>query len=222
MLLELDGRQVEADGPSGLNAGRQLRLRVDQIHPQVLLHIMEVESTLGAEAAKLLRSHLPAHADAGELLEHLVSLIDTNNQNPLAAPALAKLKQTLATLLSDGKPPDAERLKSLLQDGGVYYEAKLLPTAKEDLQRLPEIADGDLKGLLLSALKENGAGISSTALKNAISGQLNNIETQRAVNLLAQLDRGLFQFQIPFFYRRGILHGGAFGGTRWQTRDRVG
>jgi len=51
VLLELGGRQIEADGPSGLNAGQQLHLRVDQIQPQVLLHVMEAESTLGAEAA---------------------------------------------------------------------------------------------------------------------------------------------------------------------------
>jgi hypothetical protein len=204
VLLELGGRQIEADGPSGLNAGQQLHLRVDQIQPQVLLHVMEAESTLGAEAAKLLRSHLPAHADAGELLEHLASLLNSNNQNTLVAPALAKLKQALATLLSDGKPLGAERLKSLLQDGGIYYEAKLLRIAKEDPQRLPEIADGDLKGLLLSALKENGTDISSAALKNAISGQLSNLETQQAVNLLAQLDGGMFQFQIPFFTGAGF------------------
>jgi len=31
VLLELGGRQIEADGPSGLNAGQQLRLRVGRV-----------------------------------------------------------------------------------------------------------------------------------------------------------------------------------------------
>ena len=204
LLLELGGSQIEAESSSALNPGQQLRVRVDQIQPQVLLHVTEVVSTLEAEAAKLLRSHLPAHADAGQLLEQLASLLESENQNQLGTPALAKLKQALATLLSEGKPPDAEGLKHLLQDGGVYYEAKLFRTARENPQRLAEVAENDLKGLLLSTLKEAGSGASSAALKNAIGEQLKNIETQQAVSLLAQLDGGVFQLQIPFFAGGGF------------------
>jgi hypothetical protein len=204
LLLELGGRQVEANSLSGLTAGQQLRLSVEQLQPQLLLHITEVVPTIEAEAAKLLRSHLPAHADAGELLEQLASLIDIKSASPPIGTALIKLRQTIETLLSDGAPPSADSLKNLLQNGGIYYEAKLLHAVKEDPQRFREIADGDLKGLLLSALKEDGADFSSAAFRNAISAQLNNLETQQAVNLLAQLDGGTFQFQIPFFTGTGF------------------
>jgi hypothetical protein len=204
LLLELAGSQIEAESSSSLNPGQQLRVRVDQIQPQVLLHVTELVSTLGAEAAKLLRSLLPAHADTGELLDQLASLLKTENQNQLATAAQAKLKRALAMILSDGKPPDAERLKHFLQDGGIYYEAKLSRTARENPQHLGEVAENDLKGLLLSVLKEAGTGTSSAALKNAITEQLNNIETQQAVSLLAQLDGGIFQLQIPFFAGGGF------------------
>jgi len=128
-------------------------------------------------------------------------LLESKTESP---PTATKLKQAITTLLSDGAPPTAERLKNLFQNGGIYYEAKLLHAAKQDPQRFREIADGDLKGLLLSALKETGAGAFSAHFKSAISAQLNNLETQQAVNLLAQLDGGTFQFQIPFFTGAGF------------------
>jgi hypothetical protein len=203
LLLELGGQQVEAESPSGLSVGQRLLLRVDELQPQLVLHITELEPTIEAEAARLLRTLLPAHADAGALLEHLDSLLQSEESPPIGG-ALIKLKEAITMLLSDGAPPTPERLKNLFQDGGIYYEAKLLHAAKEDAQSLRAVAGGDLKGLLLSALKETEAGAFPAEFKNAISAQLNNLETQQAVNLLAQLDSGAFQFQIPFFTGAGF------------------
>ena len=204
LLLELEGRQIEAESPSGLSAGQRLLLRVEQLQPQLVLHITELEPTLEAEAARLLRALLPAHADAGALLEQLASLLDSETEGPPIAASLTKLKEAITALLSDGAPATPERLKNLFQDGGIYYEAKLLLAAKDDPQRFRETVGGDLKGLLLSALKEAAGGAVPVELKSAVNAQLNNIETQQAVNLLAQLDGGTFQFQIPFFTGAGF------------------
>ena len=204
LLLGLEGTQVEAESPGGLSVGQRLLLRVDQLQPQLVLHITELEPTIEAEAARLLRVHLPAHADAGELLEQLASLLGSEAKNPTDSTALLKLRESVTALLSEGSPPNAERLKSLLQEGGIYYEAKLFHAAKLEPELLRKIADSDLKGLLLSALKEASAGASAAHFKNALTAQLNNLETQQAVNLLAQLDGGAFQFQIPFFTGAGF------------------
>ena len=40
-------------------AGQVLRLRVELLDPQVILHIIEREESAAGEAAKLLRQHLP-------------------------------------------------------------------------------------------------------------------------------------------------------------------
>src|ERR1700747_3391340 len=125
LLLELGGQQVEAKSPSGLSVGQRLLLRVDELQPQLVLHITELEPTIEAEAARLLRTLLPAHADAGALLEHLDSLLQSEESPPIGG-ALIKLKEAITMLLSDGAPPTPERLKNLFQDGGIYYEAKLL------------------------------------------------------------------------------------------------
>jgi len=199
LLINLVGTPVEAEGPADLSVGQHLRLRVERLQPQLLLYITEVEPTIKAEAAQLLRAQLPAHADAGELLEQVIARFEGDNQTLPNSPILEKLAEAIETLLSRGKLPSPDRLKNLIENGGIYYEAKLLRAAMRDAHEAREIADADLKGLLLSAMKEAELGAHGTNLKSAISAQLHNLETQQAVNLLAQLDGGAFQFQIPFY-----------------------
>ncbi len=208
LLLRLGETLIEADGPGGLAAGQHVRLRVDQLQPQVVFHITDVELTLAAEAKQLLRSHLPAHAESGELLNSLQSelaaVLGSTTDTAATPEKLAKLRESIANLVAGATPPTPESLGVLARDGGLFYEAKLFEGAKHDLQKLLEIADHDLKGLLLAALQESKARAFSAGLQNALGAQLDNIETQQAVNLLAQLDGGGFQLQIPLFTGSGM------------------
>ena len=136
LLLQIGANLVEADSPGGIGIGQQLRLRVEQLQPQVVLQITDVEPTLKAEAARLLRQHLPAHADSGELLEQLQTLLTAQLETKgEAAPAVAsveKLHDAVSRLLADPTPPNAARVQTLLQDGGLYYEAKLARAVHEE------------------------------------------------------------------------------------------
>jgi hypothetical protein len=107
-------------------------------------------------------------------------------------------------MLTRGAPPTAEKLKTLARHGGLFYEAKLLEAAASESELFVEIADRDLKGLLLAALEASEGSIFFKGLQNALRAQLNNLETQQAVNLLAQLDGGAFQLQLPFFTGAGF------------------
>jgi hypothetical protein len=208
LLLKVGATLIEADGPGGLSAGQYMRLRVDQLHPQVVLHITDVEPTIEAEAARLLRAHLPAHADSGELLDslqtELAAFVDPRPEAAATPEKLAKLRDSIATLLAGGTPPSPQKLEVLARDGGLFYEAKLFDAVTNHAEQLPKIADGDLKGLLLAALQESKVRAFSTGLQNALSAQLDSLETQQAVNLMAQLDGGAFQMQIPFFTGAGF------------------
>jgi len=185
-----------------------VRLRVEQLQPTVVLHITDLEPTFESEAARLLRTHLPAHADSGELLDslqfELAAYVDPQTDTGPTSDTLAKLRVSIETLLAGGTPPTPEKLQVLARDGGLFYEAKLFDAAAHDAEKLPEIPDHDLKGLLLSALQESKARAFSAGLQNALSAQLDNLETQQAVNLVAQLDGGAFQMQIPFYTGAGF------------------
>jgi hypothetical protein len=204
VLLKLGSTLIEAESPGGLGPGQHIRLRVERLQPQVILHITEVETTIEVEATRLLRSHLPAHPDAGELLDSLryslASLVDQPSDGAPWPRNFIKLRDAITTLLALGTPITPEKLKALARDGGLLYEAKLFDAAAtRDAKQLLEIADSDLKGLLLAALQESKARAVSTGLQKALSAQLDNLETQQAVNLLAQLEGGATHMQIPFF-----------------------
>jgi hypothetical protein len=208
LLLKIGAIFIEADSPGGLAAGQSVRLRVEQLQPQVVLHVTDAEPTIEAEAARLVRAHLPAQSDAGELLHslqhELEAWLDASDSAAQAAEKLEKVRATIATMVTSGAPPTAEKLKMLARDGGLFYEAKLFGAAASDNEPLLEIANRDLKGLLLAALEATEASGFSKGVQDALKAQLNNLETQQAVNLLAQLDSGVFELQIPFFTGAGF------------------
>jgi len=199
LLIELQGIPLEAESPGGLSAGQHLRVRVEQLQPQLVLQITELEPTIEFEAARLLRNHLPAHADNGQLLHDLLLRIQSDTTQKPLSPLMRDLQAAAELLLSPGAAPHAEQLEKLARDGGIYYEAKLAAAAKADTAEIPEIARSDLKGLLLAALEETEGIAPSVELREAIHAQLHHVETQQAVNLLAQLDSGGFQLQVPIF-----------------------
>ena len=207
IVLDLDGSLVEANNPGGLSAGQALRLRVDMIEPQVTLQIVEPEPAPEDEAAKFLRQHLPGPAAERESLAGLqtkieaVSLFDATHASLVR---LEKLKHFLADLLNSKEPLDTARLMRWVRDGGLHYEAKLLRAVMENPERLAEIADHDLKALLLGALGELETNRLSGAALNAIVSQLGDLESRQAVNLLAQLEGHAYQLQIPFFTAAGF------------------
>ncbi len=203
LRLKLGATFIEADGPGGLAAGQYLRLRVEQLQPQMVLHVVDVEPTVEAAATRLLRGRLPAHVDSGELLDSLLYLLSALLDSPSAATSsadkLSRLRESISNLLASGTPITSEKLELLARDGGLFYEAKLFSAAADHGEQLLEIADHDLKGLLLSALQESKARAFSSGLQNALTAQLDNLETQQAVNILAQLNGGAIQMQIPFY-----------------------
>lgn len=207
IVLDLDGSLVEANNPGGLSAGQALRLRVDLIEPQVTLQIVEPELAPEDEAAKFLRQHLPGPAAERESLAGLQAKMEAVSLFAVTHASLVrleKLKHFLADLLNSKEPLDTERLMRWVRDGGLHYEAKLLRAVMENPERLAEIADHDLKALLLGALGELETNRLSGAPLNAIIGQLGDIESRQAVNLLAQLEGHAYQLQIPLFTAAGV------------------
>jgi hypothetical protein len=82
----------------------------------------------------------------------------------------------------------------------LQYEAKLARAVSEGGEALARVADTDVKGLLLRALRDLGqapASPGTEALSAALARHLGNVETQQALNLLALLHGGMFQLQVP-------------------------
>lgn len=129
VLLNAGGSLIEADNPGGLSAGQHLRLRVKQLQPQVVLYITQLEPTIESEAMRLLRAHLPFHADIGETLgnlqKQLASYLDSSKASAILLPRLDRLRELVAILLAGESPPSVEHLLKLMKHGGLHYEPKL-------------------------------------------------------------------------------------------------
>lgn len=207
LLLNIGGALIEANNPGGLGVGQTLRLRVDLLEPQVMLHIIEQDSTIESEASGLLRKLLPGlSSDRKSLIgfpEKLVSsIILLRGTGPQST--LEKLRSFVADILDNQQPPTPERLMQFVRDGGLHYESKLFRAITENPDDFAAVANRDLKGLLLGALTDLEAGVGGGVPRQAIAGQLDHLEIQQAVNLLAQLEGQPLQLRIPFFTGAGF------------------
>jgi hypothetical protein len=202
-VLDLDGSLVEAT-IRRVSAG-QLRLRVDLIEPQVTFRLLNRSRRQRMRR----RSFAPALTGAGGGTSRspdcakieAVNLFDATHASLVR---LEKLKPFLADLLNSKEPLDTARLMRWVRDGGLHYEAKLLRAVMENPERLAEIADHDLKALLLGALGELETNRLSGAALNAIVSQLGDLESRQAVNLWRS-SKGTPISCRSRFHRRGIF-----------------
>jgi hypothetical protein len=217
-LVDVQGTLLEATAPEGLRIGSELPARVDQLKPQVVFHILDQGQEIEAEALRILRTRLPhptpANHSLNVLQQELARAAEPQAQDRLP-PSMAKLQTLIKTLLPNEVPPNPERIATFVRDGGLHYEAKLWQLAerfaeglaKENPQALARVADGDLKGLLLRALKDvEAAPVRSEAqgLVASMANHLNHIEAQQATNLLAQMHEGPYRLEVPFFSAWGF------------------
>lgn len=247
VLVNIAGALLEAETPEHIPVGKTFSARVEQLRPQVVLHVVgeslsetDALSDLQAQATRLLRENIPHHAATGESLKELTrELASFVDHPPLEAlPAsVVKLQALIKKLLPEQATPTAERLATFVRDGGLHYEAKLFHAAEQHPQDLPSIAEEDLKGLLLQALTDlkaaqpeelasrhspsvetkksfdaqaselldrTQAEASTHDITTSLTHHLEHIESQQAVNLLAQAQGEPYQLQIPLFTGQGI------------------
>jgi hypothetical protein len=163
-------------------------------------------------------------------------------------PSITKLYTLIKILLPEHAPPTAEHLAAFVRDGGLHYETKLLRLVESTPQALAQVAEEDLKGLLLQALQDletaqgkaglakqrfsetplpagmkeaateanrrlthtmqgkepSPASFSSQDIAASLAHHLDHIESQQAVNLLAQVKGEPYQLQLPLFTGQGM------------------
>jgi hypothetical protein len=220
-LISVAGVPLEAMASPALEVGAELALQVDQLTPTLILRRLASGPDGTLDILHLLRTRLPNYVAVGEAIQALrQEWRDLAAQLPIAEtfPQTARLHDVLLQLLPEGSVPDAEQLAAYLRDGGLFYEAKLLQQRAGPAADLVSIAEHDVKGLLLAALREletasersPGAG-----LAQAVRQHLDQIESQQALQLLARLHDAPLSLQIP------VWLGQAFA-TVMLTVDRDG
>ncbi len=204
VLIDIKGVPLDATAPPGLQAGSEVPLRVAQLQPQVVFHIVETSPSVESQAAQVVRVNLADRAPVAESLvalrQAIAALAAPENLEPPPA-SIAKLQTALDRLLPE-QAPSAETIAAFVRDGGLQLEAKLARAADGGPAAAGRVIDGDVKGLVLKALTEiqaAGASPQAEGLAAALARHLGGIETQQALHLLAQLHDEPLTLQIPFY-----------------------
>jgi hypothetical protein len=208
--LALAGVSVEASAPAGLLPGSELSLQVVQLTPEVTLHLLPPRQGVESEVIRLLRTLLPQTDPVSESLSRLrqeLSRTIAARPEEEVPRHLATLQDFLTHLLPEDAPPRAERLHAFVRDGGLQYETKLLQLLAAPDRSPSPVVSSDLKGLLLQSMRQmesSAAEPDAAALKAVIQHHLDHVETQQALNLLAQAHAEPHQLQIPMFLSHAL------------------
>jgi len=134
LVLDIGGALVEGNDPGSLGIGQRLRLRVDLLEPQILLHIVDQELPLEAEVARLLRQRLPV-ADQDSLggLQATLDLRSLVDESGSASLWTEKLKTFLRKLFNAQETMTSER--PALRDETVTRRRGARPKSREYCRR---------------------------------------------------------------------------------------
>lgn len=196
--VRIDGRpQQLAESVEPLTPGTKFVAQVERTPAGVRIvsapTVNSPQQTVAVAAALLKQDRpLPVAQALPQLAKELAAVPVPANR-PAVAEAVSDVQQSVKAILPDTpRPPNAEQLKSLVEDGGQKYEGKLA--------RQTDGGDGpnrtDLKGALLRLFEAVPAVAHSQypAAKLTLDG----IEQQQAANVLAQQSGGPMVLQVPF------------------------
>jgi hypothetical protein len=197
-VVEMNGTRLEAVTGEAFPAGSAVRVRVQQLHPEVVLRALGPPTASIETASAVLRQNLPA-VPAGEAVRVVLA---EAGPAPASQPVEA-LVNRLKALLPEGQPPAAEKLAEFVRDGGVQYEAKLAAAVKHGTAgaEVAEAARHDVKGLVLEALAEHAGA--APRQEAALGQHLRSIEAQQAANLLAAARGDPVLVQVPLMLGGG-------------------
>lgn len=232
--IALGGVPLEAEAPPGIAPGSQLNVQVASLQPQLVLHILDREALPESPLLPLLRNGVAGQADGARTYAELQALLDlrtpTDSTGEPAGAGLTRLRNQLAALLPERGPPPFEQIVRLVQDGGLHYEAKLARAAlagATDIFR--QVAASDLKGLLLHALgsTQTAAPVTADPATQPLTGFLQQLEAQQALNLLAKARNLPYQLQLPIQTPQGLTTAALAieadeGGNRQGGRQEAG
>jgi hypothetical protein len=219
--LQIKNATVMADCPFPLQFGDKLTVRVDQLHPALVLRVVgqvEEEALKASEFVKLYRSNPHAFKD---VLTGLREVFNGNKPDGPAGPLNPKDLLALANLLgkiiiSKAQVGNPQYLKDCVAALGLTLERDLRESLADPTSGTAEKSAKTLKGVLLG-LSSDLQGTDPMGLlpsgefqprlegfSRLVDQALKVIESLQIVNVLAQEQDQLFALQIPFQCSDGI------------------
>jgi hypothetical protein len=227
MLITLKGVSMQADSEVHLNAGDKIQVKVETLHPQLVLRVMES----GYSEESNLADYLRWHRSNPEALSHMVTeaMRQFNSADLgkllryLPGEDLQKIFTMLKSLLYSTETSDSNFLRDYLSKLGLTMESQL----RDVVEGRSNIGDGDLQAEnLKSQLTELSSDLHSllmnddslegeerrvlASLSKYVDSSIKTIESQQIINVILQEAENKYLFQIPFVFPDGVRKGDIF------------
>ena len=227
ILITLKGVNLSADSEVTLNAGDKIRIKVESLHPQVILRILERGNLEEFKVADYLRWHRSNPDAISHMITEAVMQFNTGNLvkiiRYLPEEDFQKIFKILKSLFLSPETKGNEYIKDYLGKLGMLTESQL----RQVLEGKSGIGEGcfdpqNLKSLLMkisedlhSLLAGKGSfahedGILLNNLSKYLDSSIKTIEAHQIINVILQESESKYLFQIPILFQDGIRKGDIF------------
>lgn len=227
ILIALKGIKMPAESEVALNKGDAVRVRVESLHPQVILRIMGGAFTEESQVMDYLRWQR-ANPDAlSQMVTEAFSLLNGENLGKilryLPEEVLQRTSQMFKLLVLSQETRGGNFVKDYLGNLGMLTESHLRKIMeggqgvnKGDLtpqnlkSLLVRLSDAIQNLLMKREALDNEGVITLTKLSEFVDSSLKTIESQQIMNFILQEAESKYLFQIPILFPDSVRKGDIF------------
>jgi hypothetical protein len=227
MLITLKGVRMQADSEVHLNAGDKIQVKVETLHPQLILRIIEG----GYSEESNLADYLRLHRSNPEALSHMMTeaMRQFNSADLgkllryLPGADFQKIFTILKSLLYSAETKGTNFLRDYLSRLGLTMESRLRKVVEqrsgignsdlqaENLKGLLTELSSDLHNLLMNKDSFDGEEkIALDSLSKYVDSSIKTIESHQIINFILQEAENKYLFQIPIVFPDGVRKGDIF------------
>ncbi len=221
ILITLKGVTIPADSEVALNAGDRIRVKVESLHPQVILRVVDIAGSEESRVTDYLKLYRANPEALSQMIAETTVLFNTVNLGKilryLPEEDFQKILKLLKMLVMSPETKGKNFIKDYTGNLGLLMESQLRKLVEggsgeggsafppQSLKDLLVKLSGDIDNLL--AKKEtlgHEEVIKLTRLSEHVNASIKTIESHQIINFLLQETEATYLFQVPVFFPDGI------------------
>jgi hypothetical protein len=227
MLITLKGVSMQADSEVQLNAGDRIQVKVETVHPQLVLRIVEGGFSEESDLASYLKWHRSNPDALSNMMTEAIRQFNSADLGKLLrylpGADFQKIFTLLKSLLYSAETKGSNFLADYLSKLGLTMESQLRKVAEgrsnigngdlqaENLKALLTELSSDLHNLLMNQDSlDREEKIALAGLSKHVDSSIKTIESQQIINIILQEAENKYLFQIPIVFPDGIRKGDIF------------
>ena len=237
ILIALKGIKIPAESEVALNKGDAVRVKVESLHPQVILRIMGGAVTEESKVVDYLRWQRANPDSVSQMVTEAFSLLNGENIGKivryLPEEVLRRTSQMFKLLVLTQETRGGNFVKDYLGNLGMLTESNLRKIVEgsqgvnqgditpQNLKSLLLRLSDEIQNLLMKrdALDHEGM-ITLTKLSEFVESSLKTIESQQIMNFILQEAESKYLFQIPIQFPDCVRKGDIFIEYDRDTRNK--